>query len=70
MQVLIRVHGAVGPNIAAAFDDLDVRIETVLSGPVIDDAAVHGLLGRLQGFGLSVLDVQVRPSTTADHVDR
>lgn len=69
MQVLIRVHGAVGPNIAAAFDDLDVRTETVLSGPVIDDAAVHGLLGRLQGFGLSVLDVQVRPTAPGSPVE-
>ena len=69
MQVLIRVHGAVGPNIAAAFDDeLDIRTETVLSGPVTDDAAVHGLLGRLQGFGLSVLDVQVRPAGGAAEV--
>lgn len=66
MQVSIRVHGALGPNIAAAFDDLDIRTETVLVGPVMDDAAVHGLLGRLQGFGLSVLDVQVRSSATAD----
>ncbi len=66
MQVLIRVHGAVGANIAAAFDDeLDIRTETVLSGPVTDDAAVHGLLGRLQGFGLSVLEVQVHPATGA-----
>ncbi len=62
MQVQIRVHGAVGPTIAAAFEDLDVRTETVISGPVMDDAAVHGLLGRLQGFGLSVMDVQVRPA--------
>ena len=64
MKVLIRVRGAVGPNIAAAFDDeIDIRTETVLSGSVTDDEAVHGLLGRLQGFGLSVLEVQVHPAS-------
>lgn len=66
MQVRIRVHGPIGPSMAAAFDDdLDLRTETVITGSVPDDAAVHGLLGRLQGFGLSVLDVQVRPSPAA-----
>jgi len=63
MRVLIRVHGAMGPNIATAFDDeLDIRTETVITGPVSDDAALHGLLGRIQGFGLSVVDVHVSPA--------
>ena len=63
MEVRIRVHGPIGPSMASAFDDdLDLRTETVITGSVPDDAAVHGLLGRLQSFGLSVLDVQVRPS--------
>lgn len=59
MHVSIRLAEALGPVVAAAFDDLTVRTETVLSGDLPDDAALHGVLARLRDVGAPVLDVHV-----------
>jgi hypothetical protein len=61
MQVVIRVQGPFGPSVAAAFDDLQVRTETVVSGELSDDAALHGVLHRLMNLGICILDVKVEP---------
>jgi len=59
MHVSIRLADAIGPLVAVAFDDLDVRTETVLSGDLPDDAALHGVLARLRDVGAAVLEVHV-----------
>jgi hypothetical protein len=33
-------------------------VETILHGPLRDQAALHGLLARLQTFGVQVLEVR------------
>lgn len=59
MKVYIRLAEALGPRFAGAFDDMEVRTETVLSGELRDRAALHGVLDRLRDLDLTMLDVHV-----------
>ena len=55
----IRVVGAIGTAAREAFADLDIDVEpstTKLSGE-LDQAALHGLIDRIQSLGLELLDV-------------
>ncbi len=57
--------GADGPLVRSAFDGFEIttlaggRIRLV--GSVIDQAALHGVLHRLQDLGLQILDVHLVP---------
>jgi hypothetical protein len=60
----IRIKGRLGEALQAAFSDLTVTTrpaETVVYGPVADQAALHGLLDRIQGLGLEVVEVRLLP---------
>lgn len=63
----IRVKGLLADHWSDRFDGmtltLDVeRGETILSGPVVDQAALHGLLNKVRDLGLILLSVrQVEP---------
>jgi hypothetical protein len=60
----IRIRGRVSEATASAFDGLvvDVRpVETVLHGEVPDQAALHGLLDRVAGLGLELIEVRRLP---------
>lgn len=59
MKIYIRLADAIGPTVARAFDDLTVRTETVLTGDVADDAALHGLIARCRDLGIPMLDLRV-----------
>jgi hypothetical protein len=57
----IRVAGVLPPEALLDFDRLTASIEpveTVLHGPLQDQAALHGLLARLETFGVQVLEVR------------
>jgi hypothetical protein len=60
--VQIRVRGELGPAAVAIFDDLRVTNPadgtTLLEGELVDQAAVHGLLGRIRDLGLSLITVE------------
>ena len=57
----IRITGQLGPRWSDWFDDLSITLEangdTLLTGPVVDQAALHGLLRRVRDLGLPLLSV-------------
>jgi hypothetical protein len=57
----IRVTGTLPPEALADFEGLTVSeepVETVLHGPMPDQAALHGLLARLELFGVQVVEIR------------
>ncbi|WP_050502160.1 hypothetical protein [Streptomyces monomycini] len=62
----IRVRGRVGAALTSAFGELTVRLrpaETVLYGAELDQAALYGILDRIQALGLELLEVRRLPGT-------
>ena len=62
---VITVRGVAGPWVRAAFDDVAMSSAgdtTVLRRAGADQAALHGLLRRIQDLGLELLDVHLEPA--------
>jgi hypothetical protein len=62
----VRVRGRLSRTLATEFEELalaaDVApVETVISGPVEDQAALHGLLRRIESLGLELREVRRFP---------
>jgi hypothetical protein len=56
----IRIAGQLDPRWAAWFDGLTITLDegdTLLTGPVVDQAALHGLLRRVRDLGLPLVSV-------------
>jgi hypothetical protein len=57
----IRVAGILPAEALLDFDRLTASVEpveTVVHGPIQDEAALHGLLARLETFGVQVVEVR------------
>jgi hypothetical protein len=57
----IRVVGVLPAEVLFDFDRLTTSVEpveTVVHGPIQDQAALHGLLARLETFGVQVIEVR------------
>ena len=57
----IRVRGRVTDSLLPHFEGLTARVEpveTVLFGKVQDQAALHGLLDRIESLGLELVEVR------------
>ena len=57
----IRIVGVLPPEALLDFERLTASVEpveTVLHGPLPDAAAVHGLLARLEEFGVEVVEMR------------
>lgn len=68
----IRVDGRLSSRWATWFDGLTLTNEaegtTVLSGPVADQAALHGLLQKLRDLGLTLLSLtRTAPGESVEH---
>ncbi|MGZ6640117.1 MAG: hypothetical protein ACXVII_45870 [Solirubrobacteraceae bacterium] len=53
----IVVGGELGPRHASAFDGMTLRAhdgETEITGPIIDQSHLHGLIGRIASLGLTL----------------
>lgn len=61
----IRIRGRVRQALLEDFEGLErsvEKVETVLHGPVSDQAALHGLLNRIESLGLELVEVRRLPS--------
>ena len=59
-----RVRGRISPDIVAALDPLQpavVASETELRGVVVDQAALHGILARLEQLGVELVGLSRLP---------
>jgi len=57
----IRVRGLLGKTLLGAFPGMCARAhekETVLCGPVADQAALHGVLAEIEALGLELLELR------------
>jgi hypothetical protein len=65
---VITVRGSAGPWVRAFFDDAEVSVAgdtTVLRRAGADQAALYGLLRRIQDLGIELLDVHLEPAEPA-----
>jgi hypothetical protein len=67
----IRLQGRLDPRWASWFDGMTLTTSTdgttVLHGPLVDQAALHGLLQKLRDIGLPLLSVaQVNPDPASN----
>ncbi|MDT0387891.1 hypothetical protein [Streptomyces sp. DSM 41921] len=64
MRYEIRVEGQMSETLAKVFPELDhvmMAGQTVLFGPVVDEAHLYGLLSRFQSLGLRVVEMRRLP---------
>lgn len=60
----LRIKGRLSADVREDFDEFDLSeapVETIMLGDVLDDAHLHGVLARLQAYGLQVLSLRSLP---------
>lgn len=74
LEYEIRVAGPIPEEVLEEIEAVRVSIQpvvTVLRGPVVDQAALHGLINRLQNLGLDLIEVRRLDWAPAPaHLDR
>jgi hypothetical protein len=76
----IRIKGHLGHQWTEWFDGLVIKLEnngdTVLTGPVVDQAALHGLLKKVRDLGMPLVSViqvqlnQVYPNRSKKEINK
>jgi len=73
MAYQIRIKGHLSPERTDWFEDLTITLEdngdTLLTGPVVDQAALHGLLRKVRDLGLPLVSVSPLQHGQADQSD-
>ncbi len=57
----IRIRGKVGDPVLASLEGVEAQVrpaETVLRGELGDQAALHGVLARIAGLGLELIELR------------
>ena len=65
----IVVRSELSERYAAAFEEMEMETNsglTVLTGKIIDQPHLYGILDRLSGLGLELLGVECLPEETED----
>src|SRR5437773_12433452 len=69
----IRIQGQLGREWTDWFGGLTIRLtdngETLLTGPVVDQAALHGLLRKVRDLGVPLLSVSCVEPCQAEALD-
>jgi hypothetical protein len=63
----LRIRGRLSSTLINEFEELSLGtsvepVETVLAGPVEDQAALHGLIRRIEALGLELIEVRRLPN--------
>ena len=67
----IVVRSELSNRYAVAFEGMETKHgETILTGEVIDQPHLYGILGRINGLGLQLLSVQALPEIAYPGVER
>jgi hypothetical protein len=67
----IIVRGALSERFVQQFEGMSLKAEngrTILVGPIIDQCHLHGLLDRIQDFGLELLSVEALAESEEGYV--
>jgi hypothetical protein len=69
----IRIKGHLGSQWTEWFGGLAITLEddgdTLLTGPVIDQAALHGLLRKVRDLGMPLVSVRPIPQDVSDAIE-
>jgi len=63
----LRIRGRLSSTLINEFEELSLAagvepVETILAGPVEDQAALHGLIRRIEALGLELVEVRRLPN--------
>jgi hypothetical protein len=67
-KVMIRIEGGLDPQWAEWFEGFELSFtkpgETTITGTVLDQAALYGLIGKLRDLGIKLLAIQFEEKST------